>query len=76
MLAAAFGVRHIEVVAFLNDTTGLAHYLRGISLDRVHRPFHLEVLLPWGEGFVPLACRSQPSALCCAGLRPAGFGIG
>ena len=53
--AAAFGVRHIEVVAFLDDTTGLAHDLRGISLDRVHRHFHLEVLFPWGEGFVPLA---------------------
>ena len=74
--AAVFGVRRIEVVAFLNDTTSLAHDLRGIFLNRVHRPFNLEVLLPWGEGFVLLACRSRPSALCCAGLRPAGFGIG
>ena len=66
MSAAAFRVRHIEVVAFLNDTTSLAHDLRGISLNRVHRPFNLEVLLPWGEGLVTLACHSQPSALCCA----------
>jgi hypothetical protein len=74
--AAAVGVRHIEMVAFLDGTTGLTHDLRGIPLDRVHSPFQLEVLLTWGEGFVPFACRSQPSAFCCAGLRPASFGIG
>ena len=70
-MAAAFGVRHVEVVAFLVDTTGLTHDLSGVSLDRVHSPFHLEVLLTWGEGFVPLACCSQPSALCCAGALQA-----
>jgi len=74
-LEATFGVRHIEVVAFLDDTTGFTHGLRGISLDRVHSPFHLEVLLTWGEGFVPLTCRSQPSAVRAFTLRALALAI-
>ena len=76
--AAAVGVRHIKVVAFLNGTRSLTHDLRGISLDRVHSPFHLEVLVTQGdsESVVPFACRSQSSAFCCAGFRPASFSIG
>jgi len=45
LLAASIGVRHIELVALLDDPTCLTHDLRGISLDCVDSPFHMEVML-------------------------------